>query len=541
MDKNCNVVFGFLGTTKDAGGRRRPKWRPTVALCQQEDFAVDRLELIHDHRWLQLALNVQNDIGQISPGTQVRLHRMDVANPWDFAEMYGAMRDFADAYPFDQDREDYLVNITTGTHVAQICWFLLTEANFVPARLLQLSPPKVADLEAGEEKNYAGSHAIIDLDLSRYDSIATRFAAERVEATSYLKSGIETRNPTFNAMIDQMEKVAVRSRAPVLLTGPTGAGKSQLARRLFELKRAQRQIGGDFIEVNCATLRGDQAMSTLFGHVRGAFTGAQSDRGGLMKAADGGVLFLDEIGELGPDEQAMCLQAIEEKRFFPLGSDREVASDFQMLAGTNRDLAERVREGRFREDLYARLNIWTFRVPALAERREDIEPNIDYELRRFSDAEGQKVTFNREARERYLAFALSPQAAWSANFRDLSASVARMGTLAPKGRIDEPTVVEEIERLLNVWHAADPSAGDDRVLETCLGDAAARLDLFDRAQLAAVVRVCLSSRSLSDAGRTLFAQSRLQKTSGNDADRLRKYLARFGLRFADLETLSPSR
>ena len=151
-----------------------PKWRPTVALCQQEDLAVDRLELIHDHRWLQLALNVQNDIGQISPGTQVRLHRMDVANPWDFAEMYGAMRDFADAYPFDQDREDYLVNITTGTHVAQICWFLLTEANFVPARLLQLSPPKVADLEAGEEKNYAGSHAIIDLDLSRYDSIATR-------------------------------------------------------------------------------------------------------------------------------------------------------------------------------------------------------------------------------------------------------------------------------------------------------------------------------------------------------------------------------
>ncbi len=541
MDKNCNVVFGFLGTTKDAGGRKRPKWRPTVALCQQEDLVIDRLELIHDNRWLQLALNVQKDIGQISPGTEVRLHRMDVANPWDFAEMYGAMRDFADAYPFDQDREDYLVNITTGTHVAQICWFLLTEANFVPARLLQLSPPKVADLEAGEEKNYAGSHAIIDLDLSRYDSIATRFAAERVEATSFLKSGIETRNPTFNAMIDQMEKVAVRSRAPVLLTGPTGAGKSQLARRLFELKKAQRQISGDFIEVNCATLRGDQAMSTLFGHVRGAFTGAQSDRGGLMKAADGGVLFLDEIGELGPDEQAMCLQAIEEKRFFPLGSDREVASDFQMLAGTNRDLAERVREGRFREDLFARLNIWTFRVPALAERREDIEPNIDYELQRFSDAEGQKVTFNREARERYLAFALSPQAAWSANFRDLSASVARMGTLAPKGRIDEPTVVEEIERLLNVWHAADTSAGDDRVLEACLGDASAELDLFDRAQLAAVVRVCQSSRSLSDAGRTLFAQSRLQKTSGNDADRLRKYLARFGLRFADLETVSPSR
>ncbi len=542
MDKNRNVVFGFLGTTKDAGGRKRPKWRPTIALCQQDGLVVDRLELIHDSRWLQLALNVHRDIGRISPGTEVRLHRMDVANPWDFAEMYGAMRDFADAYAFDQDREDYLVNITTGTHVAQICWFLLTEANYVPARLLQLSPPKNTGIEAGTDKDYAGDHAIIDLDLSRYDSIATRFAAERVEATSFLKSGIETRNPTFNAMIDQMEKVAVRSRAPVLLTGPTGAGKSQLARRLYELKKAQRQIGGDFIEVNCATLRGDQAMSTLFGHVRGAFTGAQADRGGLMKAADGGVLFLDEIGELGPDEQAMCLQAIEEKRFFPLGSDREVESDFQMLAGTNRDLAESVREGRFREDLYARLNIWTFRLPALADRREDIEPNIDYELMRFGDAEGQKVTFNREARERYLAFALGSEAAWSANFRDLSASVARMGTLAPKGRIDEATVAEEVERLRLMWRPAVAPTDDDRVLDACLGEvAAARLDLFDRAQLAAVLKVCRQSRSLSEAGRELFAQSRLNKTSGNDADRLRKYLGRFGLRFADLGPVTPLR
>ena len=140
-------------------------------------------------------------------------------------------------------------------------------------------------------------------------------------------------------------------------------------------------------------------MSALFGHVKGAFTGAASERAGLLKSADKGVLFLDEIGELGLDEQAMCLRAIEEKRFLPVGADREIAADFQLLAGTNRDLGEDVCKGRFREDLYARLNLWTFQLPALRERKEDIEPNLDFELRRYLEREGENVTFNKEARE----------------------------------------------------------------------------------------------------------------------------------------------
>ncbi len=135
----------------------------------------------------------------------------------------------------------------------------------------------------------------------------------------------------------------MRSRAPILLMGPTGAGKSQLARRVFELKKARRQVSGELVDVNCATLRGDGAMSALFGHVKGAFTGALEARAGLLRKAHGGVLFLDEIGELGADEQAMLLRAIEEKVFLPVGSDREVKSDFVLLAGTNRDLAIEAR------------------------------------------------------------------------------------------------------------------------------------------------------------------------------------------------------
>ncbi len=521
----CRVVIGFLGTTMDAGkwDPRWQRWRPTVAMCQHEDFLVDRLELIHDLQASGLAQRITEDIAQVSPETVVRRHVMGLRDAWDFQEVYAALHDFARGYAFDTEAEDYLVNITTGTHVVQICWFLLTEARYLPARLLQLTPPR-----RGRDTP-AGGYDIIDLDLSRYDRIATRFQAEQAEATSFLKSGIATRNSAFNRMIDQIEQVAIRSRAPLLLVGPTGAGKSQLARRIYDLKKARHQVKGPFVEVNCATLRGDGAMSALFGHVKGAFTGAQQARAGLLRSAHGGILFLDEIGELGLDEQAMILRAVEEKRFLPVGADREVASDFQLIAGTNRDLGGRVAQGTFREDLLARLNLWTFALPGLAERREDIEPNIDFELHRHAEREGTRVTFNREARARYLAFAISPAAAWSANFRDLGASVTRLATLAPMGRITEAVVEEEIARLRRAWAPAAEGDGE-ALLRTVLGATRLeQLDLFDRLQLAEVIRVCRRHASLSGAGRALFSQSRLQKASTNDADRLRKYLARFDL------------
>jgi len=284
-------------------------------------------------------------------------------------------------------------------------------------------------------------------------------------------------------------------------------------------------VAGRFVEVNCATLRGDGAMSALFGHVKGAFTGAQSERPGLLRAADGGLLFLDEIGELGLDEQAMLLKAIEEKRFFPFGGDKEVASDFQLIAGTHRDLRQWVAAGRFREDLHARINLWTFELPGLAERQEDIEPNLEFELERVAREQGALVRFNLEARRRYLAFACSGEARWSGNFRELSASVTRMATLADAGRITEAHVADEIARLRRAWGATPGSDAAAAVL----GDKAETLDLFDRCQLNTVIELCRRSTSLSDAGRKLFAHSRQDKKQPNDADRLRKYLGRFGL------------
>lgn len=524
--KRC-VAVGLLGPTLDNGKStaRWEKWRPSVALCQQSALVVDRFELLHQARFANLAETIEGDIGRVSPETEVRRHAVEFANPWDFEEVYGALHDWARGYAFDEEAEDYLVHITTGTHVAQICLFLLTESRRLPARLVQTSPGLRRDGEA------PGTFEIIDLDLSRYDRLASRFRQERNEALSFLKSGIATRNKDFNRLVERIEQVAAASRAPVLLTGATGAGKSRLARRIYELKRLRHKIAGAFVEVNCATLRGDGAMSALFGHTKGAFTGAQTARAGLLKAADGGVLFLDEIVELGADEQAMLLRALEEKRFLPLGSDREAASDFQLIAGTNRDLGAQVRDGVFREDLYARINLWTFRLPPLRERIEDIEPNLDYELECYARGEGTQTTFSREARQMFLRFAKSGEASWAGNFRDLNAAVVRMATLAAGGRIGVEAVEEEIERLKGGWGAGDGGDGGARaggMLAELMGaEAAAELDLFDRMQLESVLAVCRDAGSLSEAGRRLFGSSRGRRQTTNDADRLGKYLRRF--------------
>ena len=233
----------------------------------------------------------------------------------------------------------------------------------------------------------------------------------------------------------------------------------------------------------------------------------------------------------------MLLRALEEKLFLPVGADEEVESSFQLICGSNRDIIAAVARGEFREDLLARINLWTFHLPGLRERVEDIEPNLDFELDQFAGATGLRVTFNKEARQRFLDFAVGPQAAWTGNFRDLNGAVVRMATKASGGRITVELVEQEIDRLQAGWRAA-PGEGDgtDALLARLLGkDRLAELDRFDRVQLADVVAVCAQARSLSEAGRILFAASRQKKQNPNDADRVRKHLLRFGLSWQDVQ------
>jgi transcriptional regulatory protein RtcR len=183
-----------------------------------------------------------------------------------------------------------------------------------------------------------------------------------------------------------------------------------------------------------------------------------------------------------------------------------------------------------------------FRLPGLAERPEDIEPNLDYELDQFARRSGLRATLGKETREAFLAFACSPSAKWSANFRDLNACVTRMATLSRGGRITREVLEAELERLRAAWSCPGELRGNNGILAAVLSEPElAKLDLFDRAQLAFVVGVCRDSATISGAGRKLFGVSREKRKVRNDSDRLRKYLARFGLDWAEASGVARAR
>lgn len=529
------IVIGFLGSTLDQGKRpdRWQRWRPTVSLLMHDDLHIDEMYILHDRQHTHLLDHLRQDSQIISPQTQIYGRQVSIQDPWDFAEVYGVLYDFIKSFKFNTEENEYLLHITTGTHVAQICWYLLVDAHYLPAKLIQSSPI--------ESRQPQGEYRIIDLDLSCYDALKQRFDAEQQQHWQQLKSYIQTRNHQFNQLIIEIEHVATRSSAPILIMGATGVGKSHLAKQIFQLKKEKFHLQGRFIDVNCATLRGDSAMSALFGHVKGAFTGANQARAGWLKSADGGILFLDEIGELGLDEQSMLLKALEDKTFFPVGSDQAVEVDFQLIAGTNKDLRQEVMAGRFREDLWARLNTWTFFLPRLKDRVEDIAPNIEFELQRFAIAQQQQVYFQSDAHQLYLDFATSKQATWQGNFRDLAASVTRMATLAQGSRITTEDVQYEIEKLKQLWQFEDKDQElSPSILHQLFSiDEINQLDEFDQIQLVGVLQVCLECKSMAEAGRRLFAHSRKQKMSINDSDRVKKYLSRYGITWAAIEQLRP--
>lgn len=541
-----NIVFAFLGSSLDMGyaDKRWERWRPTPALVGHDDeLPLTEIVLMYtstDHE--QLLKRVVCDILEKCPVVKVTTRMLETPDPWDFPAMYAALFDLFSAYNFDTSRNNYYLQQATGTHVSKICMFLLAEARIAPAQLLTTRPFSTDELPGKDA--WRGKLHIVDLSRERYDVIASRFASLAETHGDVLRNGIATRNQAFNEMITEVEQVATRSSAPMLITGPTGAGKSQLASRIFELRRHNNLIEGEFVEVNCATLRGDNALSTLFGHKKGAFTGAVADRQGVLQRAHKGIAFLDEAGELGLEEQAMLLKALEDKRFTPLGSDKPVRSDFELIVGTNKDLVAEVAAGRFREDLLARLNVWTFRLPGLAERKEDIEPNIEFELRRQCKNLNRLISFNSEARKAYLDYAMS--APWSGNFRDLGASIERMATLANGGRIDLPLVQRELKRLLanesprkqqgnSPSKLALPAVNEQAPLVTKLLGAveAGKMPLLKRVELDFVLQHVCAANSVTELGRRLMAAVGDEGTTLhiNYSDRGKKLLDRLGVDF----------
>ena len=227
---------------------------------------------------------------------------------------------------------------------------------------------------------------------------------------------VTTRSPAMGELLRGARR-ASRSRAALLISGETGTGKELTARAVHAGGERRR---GPFVAVNCAALPDALLESELFGHLRGAFTGAERDKRGLFEAAHGGTLFLDEIGETSPALQAALLRALQEREIRPVGATRSRRVDVRVIAATNRDLGREVEAGAFRRDLYYRLAVFVLDLPPLRRRREDIPELAELFVRRAADREGRsECRLASEVVELLLAYS------WPGNIRELENEVER--------------------------------------------------------------------------------------------------------------------
>jgi len=234
-------------------------------------------------------------------------------------------------------------------------------------------------------------------------------------------------SPAMAAVRDMVAKVATTSAA-VLLTGESGVGKEVVARAIH---RASPRSANQFIKVNCAALPGELLESELFGHQRGAFTGAHRDKPGKFELAEKGTILLDEIGEVPLRLQAKLLHVLQDGEFARVGGERILHTDVRVLAATNRDLAAEIRAGRFREDLYYRLNVIEVRIPPLRERREEIPVLIDYFLKTANAAYRRSVEIPPSTRRLLL------EHAWPGNIRQLENVIKRVVVLGSAAGVYE--------------------------------------------------------------------------------------------------------
>ena len=222
---------------------------------------------------------------------------------------------------------------------------------------------------------------------------------------------------------DIIEKVAATD-ARVLITGPNGTGKELVAHWLHE---KSDRVKAPMIEVNCAAIPSELIESELFGHVKGSFTGANKDRAGKFEAANGGTIFLDEIGDMSLSAQAKVLRALQENKIQRVGSDKDIKVNVRVLAATNKDLKKEIAEGRFREDLYHRLAVILIKVPALNDRREDIPLLVNFFADKITKGQGSpKKEFSKEAVK------LLQKYDWTGNIRELRNVVERLIILGEK-------------------------------------------------------------------------------------------------------------
>jgi len=403
---------GLVGNDEQAG--------PVLSLVREGAF--DKLIIFSTPNTEKNTSATQEALRISAPGLIIERRDLPLDDPTDYTAILRELRNHIREVCDETTQADYFVSVTSGTPQMHACWVLLAASGEIPARILNVRPTRFIskDRPLIAETNLASSE---------FPTVRThlRLSEQLDDAppdfdTVVQELGIVGDHPEMRRALEIGATLAPTA-APILILGETGTGKELFARFVHSLSRRPRE---KFVSLNCGAIPGELVESVLFGHKKGAFTGAASDQTGKFDQADGGTLFLDELGELPSATQTKLLRVLQDGMIEPLGSKRPHKVDVRVVAATNQNLSKAIKRGSFREDLYFRLNLGEIVLPPLRERRSDI-PKIALHV---LDAVNRRQKKPKRLSQDALARLQNQR--WAGNVRDLQNVLERSLLLCKK-------------------------------------------------------------------------------------------------------------
>jgi transcriptional regulator with PAS, ATPase and Fis domain len=446
----ARLLFTWIGT-KDFEGAAEGAKPPGPVAVALAALSFDEIHILSDHTADKTAAYV----AWLSAKTKapITAHPVRLTKPTHHREIYEHVIATCTKVTAGRvDRCDLTFHLSPGTNAMHAVWLLVSSTRF-PAKLIESSR------EAGVQPVVSPFEISAELTDARWTDIAAGTPPDLAKFAD-----IVYRSREMTRVLEQAARVALRA-VPVLIEGESGTGKELLARAIHNASGRK----GDFKAINCGAIPHELIEAELFGHKKGAFTGAATDRVGVFEAANHGTLFLDELGELPRDAQVKLLRALQEREITRVGNNDTIKVDVRVVAATHRTMLVEVTEGRFREDLFYRLAVAVLKLPPLRARRGDIPVLVDYILDRIN-AEGAQQGYEEKKLSPATKTLLSKHA-WPGNVRELENTLMRAVIWSQTDTIS----VEEMRNAL----LASPGQRADDILHRPLGDGLNLPELLD--------------------------------------------------------------
>jgi DNA-binding NtrC family response regulator len=498
---NQSWLISWVGNAdhESSEGKRDNELGPIASAVKLHEPPFDRIVLLTNYDY-ERTRHYAEWLEKVTGCVSTDLYRVDLSSPIDYSSVYAEVSGQLKQLGVPRNDVQLTYHLSPGTPAMAAVWIILAKTRF-PAKLIQTSKEK------GLER--------VDFFFDLANEFLPEFLQRSSERISRLSNDEPKPAPEFDKIIHgsrgMREQIMLAHKmaayeVPVLILGETGTGKELFAEAIHSASRRQ---GKPFIAINCGAIPKEMVNSELFGHKKGAFTGAVVDRPGHFREAEGGILFLDEIGDLPLDAQVRLLRALQQQEVMPLGASTPVKVDVRVIAATHRDLAGDVADGRFREDLFHRLAVGILRLPPLREREGDLDLLVDYLLTKINSDAAEKP----EAQHKELAPGarmLLHSHRWPGNIRELYHTLLRAVIWSGS------TVIEEldIQRSLLLVRGHDAS-----VLDRAFGpgfDLQALLDEVSRHYFRRALQQCgnKKKRAAEMLGFTHY------QTFGNRAEKL---------------------